>query len=72
MTEHPIERLRNKLTPFMNLPLMAKVMNIKFENPKEEEIFKETLEVCKKNASEINHWLTVAENAIQNDTTRIS
>lgn len=67
MTEHPIERLRNKLTPFFTMAMIAKVAKIKFENEQEEKIFKESVALCNESIEEVRHWLSVAENAIPNE-----
>lgn len=59
--ETPIERLRNKLTPYFTLTGIAAVSDIKFENEKEEKIFNDTLAICKINMAEVQKWLKLAE-----------
>lgn len=73
--ENPIERLRNKLSPFLNLTKMlseAENELTPFKNEKLNDLVRIDLEVCKQNLPQIHDHLAHAEEFINdpNEKTR--
>lgn len=66
MTDHPAERLRNKLTPLFNLIeiLSEEGTNLSFSDENLNKIFKDELENCRTNIPEIKKWLDIAERLV--------
>lgn len=63
MPENPIERLRNKLSPFTNLVSLLSLESVKIEsgNPHLDQLILNDLKVCAQNLTEIHMHLNQAD-----------
>lgn len=63
MTENPVERLRNKLSPYMNLVSLLSLKSVRIEtgNPHLDQLILNDLKVCAKNLNEIREHLDHAD-----------
>lgn len=69
MTDNPIERLRNKLTPYLTLVELLESEFIKVEatHPTMLDIFTKVHAICKTNTADIHQYLDHAERDFKQD-----
>lgn len=67
MIENPVERLRNKLSPYMNLVNVLSLESVRIEsgNARLDQLILNDLKVCIENFNEIHFYLNHADEIYQ-------
>lgn len=73
MTENPVERLRNKLSPYMNLVSILSLQSVKIEsgNAQLDQLILNDLKMCVENLNEIREHLDQANIICQKYTNHV-